>query len=202
MRTFNVGRSSGIAKVDERQLKIIEAAMLRMPEAMRSRPIAKAQKDAMQPALDASRRESTMISRSGSLGKNLHVVRGKYRRKTYPYVVLKAKSKTENLGDDKFGLDRGKRNWARVVHFGILGVQPTIKRAGVSKGRGTKAKAFAFFDKDEGKVVVVKKIKHTGNFGYRLFDKAFESSRRQVETHFRRGVAGVLNTFLKKQSFK
>lgn len=202
MRTFSSQQVKGTTRVDPRQLKVIERAMLRMPEAMRSRPILKAQKDAMKPALAATRQRSTVISRSGSLGKNIHVVQGKYSKKVTPYVILKAQSKTETLGDDKHGIDRGKRNWQKIIHFGVLGVKPTLKRAGQSKGRKTQAKAFVFFDKEENRIVAVSKANHTGIVGYRLFDKAFEASRRQVENKFRQDVAGVLNSFLKKQGFK
>lgn len=170
----------------------------------------KAQKDAMQIALAVSKKESLVISKSGSYGESMHVVQGKYARKTRPYVILKSRSKTQDLPAKNFGmdrtLDRGKRNWANVAHFGILGVDPQNKTAGQSKGRPSKGKAFAFFDPDKngglGGIVVVKKIKHTGNLGYPVYDKALKTSGRAVENTFRQNVSGILNEFLKKQGAK
>lgn len=169
----------------------------------------KVQKESLKPALIKVKSESSWISKSGDLAKNIHIVNGRHARKTRPYVILKAKDKKRDLGTTRMGnltIDRGTRNWHRIIHFGVQGVNPTSKIAGQSKGRSTQSKAFVFFDPDGGdglgKLIVVKKINHTGNLGFPIFDKALRSTENQVQTKFNNEVISIVNRWLKSKGFK
>lgn len=208
---YNLNRTNrvGTFDLDREQLKKIENAMKGIPFRLRGRPIMKAQKEALKPALEDAKQKSRFISRSGDLASALHIVNGKFAKKNRPYVVLKAKDKKKDLGSVRMGgrsIDRGTRNWHKIIHFSILGVNPTKKMAGRRKGGSSQGRAFVFFDPDGGdglgEIIVTKKVDHTGNLGYRLFDQALKSTEKRVEDRFRTDIIGKVDAFLKKQGFK
>lgn len=167
------------AEVNKADVIRVRRALADLPLRLGDRAILTAMKRAMKPTVKKAQQNAPR--RTGSLGRAVHVVKGKEAKPGSPYVVLRVNPKMQLIDDkgkkvtkkrlkeSKGSLQTQVRTPGRYLHWTILGT-----RGGT---RTTTKKGFVVYN-DQGRPMRVKKIKHPGTKGTNWIGEAWTQTRQ------------------------
>lgn len=210
--------------IDREKAKMVRKALRELPAQFRDRQIINAQKKIMKPTKDETVRVLKSKINSTSLdGRSVQVVKGKYTKKTRPYVVVQAA--------DRQRLARRFRakysttlytNFFKIDHILAMGSKAGLRRAGTSVRHDRAGRDRVKLYNEDGSPSIrrmptsgryflvqgpkglhpIKQIKHPGAEPSLHYDEALAKTNRAARNKFYDYVADEITKYKRRKGLK